>query len=235
MQTTSTLYKKILQDRTHAKEVKAVVAGVEYLHDRLISVSTETCLLGTNGPGIGCAVSRQIDMEFYPNDGKIPDAARIELYVRICGDTIGVSEWIPQGVFYIDTRESDSECGTLKIHGYDSLTAFANEPFLDQASGETGEWPRTMRSVAESIAARLYTTLDSRCVFNDAFQISYPTNYTCWELLQHIAAAHAGNWIITDSGKLRLIGLAEIPEETYNLIDESGNAILIGGDRIYVG
>ena len=91
-----------------------------------------------------------------------------------------------------------------------------------------------MRSVAEDIAARLYTTLDRRCVFNDNFQIAYPSNYTCWELLQHIAAAHAGNWIITDSGKLRLIGLAEIPEETYNLIDESGNAILIGGDIIAI-
>ena len=101
MQATSTLYKKILQDRTHTKEVKAVIAGVEYLHDRLISVSTEACLLGTNGPGIGFAVSRQIDMEFYPDDDKIPDAARIELYVRLCSGTM-------QAVKVIDVSNFDT-------------------------------------------------------------------------------------------------------------------------------
>ena len=181
MHNTSDLYKTILADETHENEVKVIIDGVEYLHDRLISVSTESCLISTNGPGIGCAVSRQIDMEFYP-DGIIPDAARVELYVRLPSCDLGVSEWIPQGVFFIDTREPDNDCGTLKIHGYDCLTAYANDLYIPEEGGETGEWPRTMRSVAEDIATLLNTNLDDRCVFNDDLIMEYPIRvspHTC--------------------------------------------------------
>ena len=53
-------------------------------------------------------------------------------------------------------------------------------------------------------------------------------------MLRYIAAAHAGNWIMSDAGELRLIKINELPEETNYLIDEIGDWITFGGDRILV-
>lgn len=236
MQAVSELYTQILADPTHIKEHKVEMAGTTYGHSAIVkdSIKTTANLFSTNGPGIGCAVSRQIEMQIYPL-GVIPEAAEFRLFVRVTSESLGASEWLPQGVFYVDVRTFDQETGVLKITGYDALAAYADKEFLDQTQGETGEWPRPMRVVAEQIAARLHTSLDPRCEFVEAFTISYPNKYTMWELLQHIAAAHGGNWIITDAGLLRLIPLGSIPVESSVLIDEHGNAIVIGGDRIYVG
>jgi hypothetical protein len=43
-----------------------------------------------------------------------------------------------------------------------------------------------------------------------------------------IAAAHGGNWVITDEGKLRLIPLGSAPAETNNLVTEHGDTITFG-------
>ena len=62
-----------------------------------------------------------------------------------------------------------------------------------------------------------------------------PRNYTCRELLQAIAGWYGGNWCMTPVGKLRLVLLNSLPKETNYLVDNGGNAITFGGDRILVG
>ena len=52
------------------------------------------------------------------------------------------------------------------------------------------------------------------------------------EVLAEIAVANAGNWIITDAGKLLLVPLNSIPAETHYLVTEYGYAITFGGTRI---
>ena len=54
------------------------------------------------------------------------------------------------------------------------------------------------------------------------------------EALGRIAVANAGNWTITDEGKLLLVGLNSMPAETHYLITETGSAITFGGVRILV-
>ena len=54
------------------------------------------------------------------------------------------------------------------------------------------------------------------------------------EILGYIAAAHAGNWIITDAGELRLVGFADIPPETFYLVTDHGDPIVFGDTRILV-
>ena len=92
-----------------------------------------------------------------------------------------------------------------------------------------------MSPVASACAEKMGVEIDERTSISSAYEISYPTDYTCRELLQHIAAAHGGNWIITDAGKLRLVILGDLPDETSVLVDEYGNVITFGGVRIYVG
>lgn len=54
------------------------------------------------------------------------------------------------------------------------------------------------------------------------------------EVLGYIAVSNAGNWIITDEGKLLLVKFGDIPAETNYLVEEGGFAITFGGDRILV-
>ena len=77
--------------------------------------------------------------------------------------------------------------------------------------------------------------LDKRTVLNSAYIIDYPANdYTIRNELCFIAAAHGGNWIITDEGNLLLVPLLSMPAETNYLITEYGDAITFGGVRILV-
>ena len=58
--------------------------------------------------------------------------------------------------------------------------------------------------------------------------------YSIRQELQWIAAAHGGNWIITGEGKLLLVPLLSMPEETSRLVTEYGDAITLGGVKIRV-
>ena len=49
-----------------------------------------------------------------------------------------------------------------------------------------------------------------------------------------IAAAHGGNWHMSDAGRLRLVPLLSAPAESSLLVTEHGDAILFGGVRILV-
>ena len=42
------------------------------------------------------------------------------------------------------------------------------------------------------------------------------------------------NIVVTENNQLRLVPLYSIPEETNYLINENGEAIMFGGDRILV-
>lgn len=137
--------------------------------------------------------------------------------------------WLQKGVFYIDTRETDRITGITTIHGYDAMLK-AEQMFLTEQTED--DWPKPMSEVVAEIAERMGVTVDSRTVVSDTFQAEYPLDYTMREVLGYIAVAHAGNWIMTDAGELRLIGLADIPDETFYLVADNGDLLLFGDTRI---
>ena len=57
---------------------------------------------------------------------------------------------------------------------------------------------------------------------------------TMWDILAGIGVSNAGSWVISADGKLLLLREGDIPEETSNLVDEYGRAIVIGGVLIRV-
>ena len=68
-----------------------------------------------------------------------------------------------------------------------------------------------------------------------SYNVAKPTDeQTMREVLGYIGVANAGNWIITMEGKLRLVKLGDIPEESNLLVDDYGNPILFGEVRIIV-
>lgn len=141
------------------------------------------------------------------------------------------SEWLPKGVFYIDTRRNDAVMGTLTIHGYDAMMKSEKE-YLEE--GDTGEWPRAADVVVSEIATAMGIELDERTVIDPSSRVPYPNDWTMREVLGYIAVAHCGNWVITDAGKLRLVPFGILPEETDYLVDEHGDAITFGGVKIIV-
>ena len=49
------------------------------------------------------------------------------------------------------------------------------------------------------------------------------------------SVSNAGNWVMSDEGKLLLLRYGDIPPETNYLVTEYGAAITLGGVKILVG
>ena len=233
MQNVSALYTSILAG-DHWFETKIVIDGVGTFNEsQLFSVSTNHQMFSTT-PKVGMAVAGQIDIKMiYPTAG-IPTMACIRPYVRACNAT-QQSEWLPQGVYYIDTRErtkNDTGLSLVSIHGYDAM--LKAEQMFDGGSTITGD--STDTTLVAFIAGKMGVSVDSRTytLMNAAYTFPLPTGYTYREVLGYIASAYAGCFIMTEEGKLRLVAIYDIPPETNYLIDHAGNAITFGGDRILV-
>ena len=229
MQTTSALYQALILDPTARKQVQIVIAGVTYGEDQIVSLSTTSGLFIEDTMGIGGAVAKEIDLVLR-QPGNIPRMAQMIPSYRLVKGT-QASEWIQKGIYYIDTRSVDEVTGIMTIHGYDDM--LKAEQVWEPA--QSLEFPMTMVQAVNVISQLMGVTLDPRTVLNQSYTIDYPANdYTLRDVLRYIAVANAGNWIITDDGKLRLVSFGEIPTETNYLVEEDGDAITFGGDRILV-
>lgn len=234
MHSVSNLYLTLLADKNHRVETKLSIAGVEYSQADIVKDSLRVYGGLYSTFGIGNCSARQIEFEIMPK-GDIPRQAEIKVYARLVSAG-QESEWIPKGVFYFATRKTDRKTGVLSVHGYDAMLK-AEETWLD-SSYDAETWPMPAATAVNDIAARMGVTVDSRTQLNESFPVQYPVDnegdMTMREALGRIAVANAGNWIITDEGKLLLVGLNSMPAETNHLITETGSAITFGGVRILV-
>ena len=227
MQTVSALYQQIMSGE-HYAERKINIAGTDYGEDAIVSLTTTGGLFADGTLSVGSAVSREINLSLWNISKTIPKMAKLIPYYRISNGT-QTSEWIQKGVFYIDTRSVDS--GLLTIHGYDDMLKSEQIWTPDQSL----EFPMPMTQVVDIIANIMGVEIDARTVLNSSYTVDYPANdYTLRDVLRFIAAAHGGNWIMSDVGELWLVGLNDLPTETNYLCDEDGDWITFGGDRILV-
>lgn len=203
MQNKSELFESILASRAYTVVSKAVIDGVEYPEGSgFVSAAVSGSLFAENKPSVGSCVSRQVDI-IIRNPANFSRMAKIQLFSRVeQGEQ--TSEWIPKGVFYIDTRQSDDVSRALSLHGYDAMLK-ASPNYID-VDEDSGSWPRKCRVVVEDIAYRMGVELDERTVLQD-YDVGYMPLTSGREILGWIAAMHGGNWIITDEGKLRLVPL----------------------------
>lgn len=232
MQTTSALYQTIIAG-DHWFETRLIIDGVgTYGETDLFAMST-THEMFHNSPTIGSAVAGEITVKMvYPQDVTIPAMAKLLPQVRACNAT-QQSEWISQGVYYIDTRERTvTEYGesVLELHGYDAMLK-AEQMYNGRITGDS-----TDIQMVNEIAYQMGVSVDSRttALMTAAYTIPFPTGYSYREVLGYIASMYVGCFIITDEGKLRLVSITELPPETNYLINEQGDAITFGGDRILV-
>lgn len=223
-QATSELWKTLLQTRNTKKEYGFDINGVWYGPEAEVEHTVTSGLYETFG--IGNAAAAQLSISLYADD--IPRGAVIKRYIRLKNGG-RVSEWLSKGVFFANRRTEDD--GYWTVEAYDAMRKAETVWEPDQAL----EFPMSMPDAVAVFCALMGVELDSRTVLNAAYTIDYPANdCTIRQELCYIAAAHAGNWIITDTGKLRLAPLLSMPEETSYLVDEYGSAITFGGVRILV-
>lgn len=147
-----------------------------------------------------------------------------------------VSEWIPQGVYYVDTRQVSANYNgipTLTLHGYDAMLKAEQEYASNETVGNAKD-----KAYVQSIADSIGVEVDPRTweVMGNGRTIPMPLGYTMREILGYIASAYVGCFVMTDEGKLRLISLLGLPEyeDTSLLCTEDRYVLLFGEDAILV-
>lgn len=241
MQETSQLYKELFETK-HETEIRLLVGNKEtpleemntvYGEDTLVSVFSSIKLFPESTLTVGSCVAGDISVKMlYPNK-EIPKQGKIVPQVRLT-DGVRHSEWISKGVFFIDERMISGEDGgikTLDLIGFDAMLKAEQ----DYPSSNLN-WPATDIKVVKEIAKFIGVEVDPQTVsiINKGYKIQLPTEYSCREVLGYIAAMYAGNFVMSDTGKLRLVLLYDLPAETNYLITNSGQAITFGGVRILV-
>lgn len=199
-------------------------------------VNAKAPLFSGDEPTAGGCVSREIDIKMLKPAGNIEGLERLAIYTRLTdGDRF--SEWLPQGVYFIDEIQSDAAAEEgdpvwLDIHGFDALM-FAEQ---DYPANSKLSWPARDIDVVREIASAIGVTVDSRTValMMDNNLIQYPGQYSCRETLSGIAAMYAGCFVMSERGELRLVCFWDIPKETRYLVTNQGYAITFGGVRILV-
>ena len=240
----SALYNTIIAQENHWFETRLNINGTYYGQSVLMSVGATYRVFSEEQPTVGGCLAAELEVKMLAPSASIPRMAKVQPYVRVTDGT-QTSEWIPQGVFYIDTRETthnDDGLDILTLHCYDSMLK-AEADF----SRSTVTFPAKDYKVVQIIATAMglqssitaHTGIDARTktLMNNGsgkYNIALPVGYSMREVLSNIAAMYCGNWIMTYEGKLRLVTLTELPDETYYLIDSAFEAITFGGDRILV-
>ena len=224
MQNTSPLYRSLFADTTAVFETKATIATIEYTQNpqavtnKIVSMTTSGTCFASGMPSIGGCIAKEIDLTVIGPKIVIPKAAEIRPYVRLTNGT-ETSEWIPKGYFYIDTRQRDVASGQAQYHGYDAIIRMSKFLYRALPSDYATSFSWSSTDTMDAIADWMGVEIDSRSNIVEC-QIYDPRAETqdgygpkMADLIKTpmrtvagwIAAASGGNWIMTDTGNLRLL------------------------------
>lgn len=241
-QSTSALWQELWRTPGTLREYGFDINGVWYGPEQEVQHAVDYGLYEEFG--FGNAACATLTLELYADD--IPYGATIKRYIRLVnGDR--QSEWLPKGIFYANHRPADD--GYWTIEAFDAM----RKADVKWKPDQNLVFPLPMPDAVNEFCRIMGVELDPRTVLNPAYTIDYPfgddpdsegtpdegtgsTNayLSIREELRYIAAAHGGNWIMTDEGKLRLVGLLSIPPETHYMVTQHGDAIVMGGVRLLV-
>ena len=237
MQTTSALYKTIVAG-DHYFESKITINGNELAEGQIHSLSKERLGMNGNIPAVGGAVCSTLFLTIINPNFTIPARAEIKVYTRARNAT-QTSEWLQAGTYYIDTRAKNTTYGavdTLTITAFDAMIKTeADYPDTNH------NWPYLDRNVVAEIASTIGVSVDSRTNGNltAGYMVELPTGYVMREVLEHIAAANCGNFVITAENKLLFVPLIGLdPEENlvgrYLKSETTTEALTFGGEGWYI-
>lgn len=226
----------------HVFESKVAVNGVDYPGSQIFGMSVDLRMFSENQPSVGGCLAAELTLSMLAPSVTIPRMATVNPFVRVKAGN-QTSEWIPQGKFFIDTRETTANgdgLPILTIHAFDAML----KAEADFSAGDYA-WPAVDRTVVRRIANILGVSIDTRTIdpndrsagsmpYDESFIYGMPVGFSMREILEMIAAARGGNWVMTYDGNLNLIPINGIPAETRYLVTAAGDTITFGGVRILV-
>ena len=237
MYPTSATWDTLVTDPLSNLETRVKINEVYYEHPQLINLDINRQLFADSLPGVGGCYSSKLNLTMLTPSVAIPRMAKVEPFVRLVKG-LTTSEWIPQGKYFIDTRETTDDDGiaVLTIEAFDSMLKTE-----DDFPSTTHSWAASPYRVVQDIASAIGVSINSETVTllqsynsNLNYRIGLPLGYSMREVLSNIASMLCGNWIMDYDGKLELVTLTSLPVETNYLIDQLSDAITFGGDRILV-
>lgn len=230
MQTRPENWAALIESGKYRVEYKLQIAGVDYDASHLQGVPTiKQALL--EKPLLGRVCSADMTAEIIPIDGvTIPRAAPCWAFCRLTSpDGEIITDWIPKGRYYIKTRDGTS---TITLTMSDEMLK-SGRTYLDKTSLD---WPAAQKDIVADIARIMEVEVDERTVIaeGEAYTVkSIDGDALMSEVLSWIGICNGGSWVITDSGKLRLIPLASpISSTSVQNIGKSYKVFAdIGSDR----
>lgn len=234
MQQTSQLYKTLLASPVHFTELKVEIGGRVYREDVLSTVDVKAALFSGDEPTVGTCVSRELSMRMLRPADKFSGLEKMSVFVRL-SDGEQQSEWLPHGVYFIDTMDEDAEEDGviwLNIHGYDAIL-FTEQEY---PANSNLSWPARDTDVLKDMAAAVGIEIDRRTleIMSGGYLLEYPGEYTVREVLGYIAAMYGGTFTTSEDGKFLLVCFWDIPKDTSYLVTNEGYPITFGGVRIFV-
>ena len=196
----------LLLFRPHITQYRFTINGTVMSPDFIQGVPTiEKPMMLEPVIGRCCTGSLTIDVR-QGDIEKIPKAASVDVDCRLSSyDKTLTSDWVPQGRYFVTKRSGYGDLVTLTCR--DSMIN-AGKTYIDKAQNTSRVWPAPMADILADIARIMNVTIDPRTEIQTGseYTISVPDNDMLMsEILAKIAAVHGGNFIITESGQLRLV------------------------------
>lgn len=209
----SPIFADYIKRRDKTYKVKALIDGVEYTSANIVEFEIENILAAADEFEIGTAIPSKLIMKL-----RLPDAikpnAKVIPYLALSLESMtwldakypwqdmhipwatGMTEWLPLGEFYIDSREKINDVWTYTC--YDKLI-MADVAYISQLN-----YPASQKAVFDEICSRIGFTYDSSVVINSSYQIQAgPAGYTCRRVLAYIAGANGASIYMGKDGIMR--------------------------------
>lgn len=236
MQSTSALYKSIVSG-AHWFETQIFINQRQdpLPQSSILSINRTRKAFPGNSPSIGSAIAGTLELSIIKPSFTIPARAQIDVQIR-ARNSSQTSEWIPQGTYFIDMRRERMTLSgetVLDISAYDAMIKTEQDyPDTEHA------WPYKDTLVVAEIASTIGVTVDSRTnsFMSSADMIQLPAEFTMREVLEHIAGAYGGNFVVTNENKLLFVPLygLDYTENGSYLADENGNALQFGNEGWFI-
>ena len=191
MYSVSDYFESLVRAPNREFDTKVIINGVEHGSNEVVEWDIMETITESESYTIGNAIPTKFELKIY-TQSIFPTNAEMKPYIRLI-DT----EWIPLGVFYVDSRK-ESEGGIWEFVCYDKLMQ-ANQPW------ETELYlPASMFQVVEEICDVLEIQLapDTSLMF----EVPLVTHeFTMRQVLGYIAGCQGANAKINRNGELAFI------------------------------
>ncbi|PWV97433.1 hypothetical protein DFQ01_12177 [Paenibacillus cellulosilyticus] len=209
----STLYADLLR-RPDREFILKVEAGDDIYDNRdVVEFEIENSLTLGEEFELGTAVMSKLTIKLRLK-GTVPANARIAPFVALSTSRItwkdgiypwedmnlpwegGMTEWLPLGEFYVDSRQMNNKVWTLVC--YDKLV------WSDVAYVSSLTYPTTQQAVWDEICDRLGYAYDSSVVINPSYVMEVaPTGYSMRQVMSYIAAANVACVFVGKDGLIK--------------------------------